>query len=403
MFNKMNSKQIKDGAIKNAHIAVGAAIDEDKLNIDWANRGQEILAMRLLVDFVQVVGKAVTSGASSIKITSEVSASPATTDTEKGAVVQEGKNRVIIRDAKTGEPIKSADGTEVYGRLTHDGTDYTLSFFYKNATAVETAYTFADEGILDFQFPQRFDLSSVSETFASNEKFVDGTADVSTRLDLEQIVVDAFGGGYKLTHNGTGARPQSIIEDLTDATHGTVNTDVSASEIIDEIIAARNENVDLNARLTAMDASIGATTTNVATITAELTGARNGFGSLNERLDDVDNSIADANDAITTLTTDVASNKAAITDLEAVSHKHYAEDYQVIAGDALIGTGVYTIASGETFVVGNKSLNVYYNGALQMVGVHYTEVTVDGVVGTGISFAPETFVEGDVIQLRWSK
>jgi hypothetical protein len=523
-YNKLNAKQIRPGILDDSHLKAGAAISESKLNIDWATRGNEILGTKLLVDFVQVNGKSINSGVNNVAVTSSITAPVADADTVKGAVVQSGKNRVVIREAVTGDPVSSADGTEVYGKLTHNGTDYILSFFYKDAGNVEQAYTFASAATVDFQFPQRFDLSSITETFASNEKFVDGASDVSARLDLEQIVKDAFGGAYALGHDGTAVRPQSIVAELLERTVGAINTTVSASDIIDELVDARGGEVDLDTRLGGMETATGTNTSAISTINTELVAGRGTFGDLNARFDDVEGNLAqeliDRADADQTIIDDLASvlngkgasligvedfggvfvattvegvlselegrlqdvesltsstevadardsvltgahaslderleagetlfdavkteveaargtfgtvklrlddvdtkvadhetrvgnNETAITDhstridtLESNAHVPYAEDHEVLAGDPLINGSRYDLMSG-TYVTGDKSLNVYMNGMLQMNGVHYTEIA-SGTPGEGIaiSFAPELIVEGDIIQLRWTK
>lgn len=494
-FNKARGSQIQAGAITNAHIADGAAIAESKLSIDWAARTQQILASRTVIDFVQVNGKAVPAGSGSITVTANISAPVADSDDDRGAVVQNGKNLVIIRDSVTGEPLRGSANKEVYGKLTHDGTDYILTFYTKDAGGAEIAHTIADATTIDFQFPQRFDLFTVSETFAANEKFVDGAADVSTRLDIEQIAKDVFGGLYSLDKDGQANRAKALAQELVDETSGVVNTDVRAKDVIDEVVTARGGQASLGDRLSGIDNSISTNATNISNVQSEIATARGSSASLAEELariegvasssnsevidartstvtgshaslddrleagearyeavkdeveaargvsanlsaelariegkadaaqSDVDavaaevqaarNGKADLSAELAAIRQSVADEATARTNaddaldarvdaLEAKDHEHYAEDKQVQAGDPLIGTSSYTLQSG-TFVAGNKSLQVYVNGFLQMVGVHYTEVTDDNGDGIGVNFAPELIAEGDVLQFRWHK
>lgn len=365
--NQATGRQIKAGIIKNEHIAANAAIEETKLSIDWITRGVEILERKLLVDYVQVNEKVVVSSSSTVSLTTEISAPPAKTETEKGAVVEDGKNHVILRNSKTGDPIISTHGTEVYGKLTHDDTNFVLTFFGKTEAGLEEAHTFTEETTIDFQFPQRFSLATIGETFAANEKFVDGASDVSSRLDLEQIIKDVFGSSYDLTQTGEAANVQTIVEQLLQQTSGEVNTDARATAIIDEVIEARGIAATVHERATAIEAAAKALQTDVTEYKA-------------------------ANDA---------RMEAAETAIEAV-HKHYAENYKVQAGDPLISTARYDLTTG-TFTPGNKSLDVYYNGFLQMEGVHYTEITGGDAEGIAVSFSPDVIEEGEVIQLRWYK
>ena len=553
-FNKAGARQIKNGVITNAHLAVGAAIEESKLVIDWASRGSEILGKKLLIDYVQVAGKSVASGVTSMAVTTSISAPFASADTEKGAVVQAGKNKVVIRDSVTGDPMVNATGNEVYGKLTHNGTDYTLSFFVRDDGGIESAYAFDAAGTIDFQFPQRFDLNTIAETFAANEKFVDGASDVSARLDLEQIVSDAFGAAYTLNHDGTATRTKSIITELQEKTNGTINTEVGASATIDEVIDARGTELSLAARFGTAETRISDSETAIGNLETEVGAARGTFVDVNERLTDIETNISteitDRGTAVQAVRDDLASIEAgkgaslvgiedaglvftsgtvegalvelesrvqgvetatastevedarisdvtgthltldariesgearfeavktevdaaresaakatvvenadgtstttpkafasvdarieeieteaaadakflsdyksandervgavetnvsdqgtAITGLEGKAHGHFAEDKQVLAGDALINTSRYDLTTG-TFVPGDKSLTVYVNGMIQMAGIHYQEQTNASNEGVAISFSPELIMEGDVIQLRWVK
>lgn len=522
-WNQANSKQIKQNSIDNTHIKAGAGIDESKIVIDWQARGAEVLAMKLLIDFVQVSGKTVASGLNNVAVTDVISAPVADADDKKGAVVQSGKNKVIIRDNVTGDPFVSADGNEVYGKLTHNGTDYIIAFFYRDNANVEQPFTFAEAATFDFQFPQRFDLGTIAETFASNEKFVDGASDVSARLDLEQIIKDVFGTGYELDHDGVANRTKSIVSEMTERTQGTVNTTVTASVVIDEVVDARGTFADLDTRLSDIDTKVGQNATDIGTIESEILAARGTFTTLDERFDDVETKLAqevtDRGTAVQGVRDDLASAEAgkgasliaiedvtlvftstnvegallelanrlndvegitsstemtdarssvltgehtslderleagetrfeavkteveaargtyenvnarigdtettvvdhegrigdaettigahstSITTLEGIAHQHFVEDKHILAGDVLINGSRYDLQAG-TFVAGNKSLQVYVNGMLQMDTLHYTEITNAGGEGIAVNFSPETITEGMVLQFRWTK
>lgn len=447
-FNKANSRQIKAGSLDNSHIKAGAAIDESKLNIDWTAKAASILATKLLVDYVQVSAKDVPSAASDILITDKVSATPATVETEKGAIVENGKNGVIVRHSVTGDPVISPSGNEVFGKLTYSGSDYKLSFFYRDEVGAELPFTFTDAAKIDFQFPQRFDLSTISETFAANEKFVDGSSDVSARLDLTQITKDIFGDTYDLDQDGDANRTQSLAAELVQETSGVVNTEEKAKDIIDEVVDARNGHDDLSTRLATTDQRIADAEAGIDTLSTEVTNARKSsakgtldedgitvlpkeFDNFNARIEEseqdhidevarataAEETLQENIDAATTAQSTYATandirvksvedaNKAQdtkISALEGAHHAHFAEDKHILAGDPLINSSRYDLQTG-TFVAGNKSLDVYLNGMLQMVGVHYTEVTNASAEGIAISFAPELLLAEDVIQLRWRK
>lgn len=395
-FNTANSRQIRANSITNQHIAPNALIDESKLNIDWDARVADIFARKLIVDYVQVEKTSVTSGTSSIVVTSQISVPAAHADEEKGAVVQSNKNKVILRHSVSGEPVISSDGTEVYGKLTHDGTDYKIDFYYKDASGTETTYLFENDATIDFQYPQRFDFNTISENFAANEKFVDGAADVSARLDLKQIANDVFGASYTLNRNGEPARSSSIIESLVEETSGVLNPEVKAKNIIDEVVSARAGYSTLHDRIVNAESNITSNTSNISALQTEIMNAKGSYNTVAERIDALEDALNnDVNNVL-------QDHESRIQNIEEVSHRHYAEDHYIHAGDSLIATAQYNLQTG-TFVPGNKSLQVYYNGFLQMEGVHYTEIVDQTGQGIGVSFSPELLSEGDAIQLRWTK
>lgn len=371
MLNSLSARQIKPGQLTNEHFSPSALIDADKLNIDWAEKAVEILATRTVVDFVQVNGKDVPANSTSI-VVAEITPPPATADSERGVVVQSGKNRVVIRTSGTGEPIIGASSKEVYGKVTRVSSDYVVTFYTTDGAGAEVAHEIEDATKIDFQYPQRFDLSTVTETFASNEKFVDGGADVSERLDITQIVKDVFGGSYTLDKDGQANNAKTIVEQLTEEVAARTSADEGLQDAIE-------------AETTARVAAVNGIGTTLTPLNAEVVAARGSSASLVSELARIE------------AKADTAAGGGGIST--------YAEDKQVLTGDALIGTATYTLQSSEKYVAGNKSLQVFVNGMLQMEGVHYNEVEAAGAAtgGTAVNFTPNLIEVNDVIQLRWTK
>jgi hypothetical protein len=83
---------------------------------------------------------------SSIDVTAELpGAVPSNNPTEVGVVVNFPFNKVILREAtgaNAGTAFVTPEGFEIYGRLTEDSGDFTLSFFYEDGVD-EEPYTFA--------------------------------------------------------------------------------------------------------------------------------------------------------------------------------------------------------------------------------------------------------------------
>lgn len=472
-FNQIRGSQIQPGVLKDAHFANDAAISESKLNIDWNSRGDEILAKKLVVDYVQVNGKAVASNSGSIDVSGQITGTPATTDSAKGPVTQSSKNKVILRDAVTGDPLIGSDGHEVYGRLTEAAGVYTVTFYSKDTLGVEQPHTVADATTIDFQYPSRFDFLTVAENFAANEKFVDGASDVSARLDLQQIAKDLFGGGYVYDHDGESNRVKPLSQELAEevtargnadtalqgeidavesdlATYksdnnaavatlagrvSTAETDIDnlegrATDLEVEVQAARGGQANVNARLTGIETNVSTNASDIADVNTDLQdyktandarvltaeseiddlqsevgAARNGKANLNAELEAIRQSVADEATSRQSGDDAIADRIDGVEEAIAAVHKHYAEDKKVASGDPLIGASSYVLQSSEAFVVGNKSLQVFINGMLQMVGEGYSETADpgDATRGIGVSFAPQLLAEGDIIQLRWSK
>jgi hypothetical protein len=247
---QIRGEQIKNNQIKDSHIQ--GKLTEAVLDINFPSHAPEILETKLIVDYVQKDAVTVAAGATSVDVS--LSAPSAADANSKGVVLN--TSIVKIRDEATGEPVN--DGvSEVYGRFTAvNGTGpytYTLEFFSKSS-GTEAAYTFVDGATIDILYPQRFSLADIPENFLENERFVDGAADVTAHLNLNQVGRDLFGDSY--VYNNTGARTDffgngnSVVQELQKQTSGTGdNSGVRAPSIIDEVIASRGNKASLDERL----------------------------------------------------------------------------------------------------------------------------------------------------------
>lgn len=249
---KIRGEQIQNGAIVNAHL--GEAIQESNLAINW-NAHTEILQDRKVVDWVQLNALAA-GGQSSLDVTAQIGAStPRATSSgsEEGVIVDTPKNRVMIRDNETGDPLLDAQDREIYGRLTYDavGGAFTLSFYVNNG-GVDESVTLPAGAVIDVQYRRRFNLLSVSEEFAANEKWVDGAADVTAHLNIQQLARDLYGATYSLDRDGEPNRDRGVGEEVT---------------------AARGAYPTLSDRLAALGSDAAGVATDLRTYTAELDDA----------------------------------------------------------------------------------------------------------------------------------
>lgn len=216
----LRGAQVRLATLDESHLTATASIPEAKLNIDWASH-DEMLQVKKVLDWVQVQDL-VADDTSSIDLTSiiGVEAARATTAGETEGVIVEGDlNKVIIRNAVTGNPVLDGSNREVYGRLTFDESEseFTVAF-YVDIDGTETTHAMpAGQDNIDLQYMQRFNLSTVSELFAANEKWCDGLADVSTKLNLIQVARDLYGADFSLNQDGDAVRDMSVADELDDA------------------------------------------------------------------------------------------------------------------------------------------------------------------------------------------
>lgn len=395
--NQVNSNQIKDGvvlgrhigvaeidgthlkdvAIESKHIALGAITDEH-LTIDWAAKASTILQSKLVVDYVQAQAITVSAASTSALATAAITAPVATDATTKGVVVETGKNAVIVRKATdVTEPIRDTDGEEVKGRITHDGTDFTVAFHTVKA-GVEVPFEFAEEASIVFQYPQRFDFESVSEMFGANEKFVDYGVDTSTRFDIIQLVADVFGDTYELTGDGIASNGSTLLSQIEahtssiTAIEGSIATALDAAN--EALALAQTNELNVNTMQDVVNTQI-----------ADISGLKDSDVALANRIKTLEDAAP----------VDPGTGGVVVS----LAAKRY--DKKIVEEDLVDSAVVFTIvaAAGEEPAIGDY--DVYLNGMLQMGGLHYEDATIEEEKVKSISFAPDALVVGDVVQVRW--
>lgn len=219
-ISRIRGEQIRQEVLVNQHIASDAAIHESKLDVNWSSHYAEALETKKVVDYVQVGNKAV-GGVNNFNLTTngvlEGTAPIATSaGTTEGVITDAPYNKVVIRDANTGEVIiDPATELEVYGRLVHDGVDFKVLFFTADEDS-EDAFVMPADAEIDFQYMERFNLRTISELFAANEKFVAGAADITAFQNIHQLARDIYGSGYSLDRDGEGNLTVSLVKQISD-------------------------------------------------------------------------------------------------------------------------------------------------------------------------------------------
>lgn len=214
-ISRIRGEQIRQNVLTNTHIAEGAAIHETKLDVNWASHYSGALESKKVSDFVQVGNKVVGDATEFNLTTAGVLQGDAAIATSAGAtegvITDAPYNKAVIRDSVTGDSFLDELDNEVYGRIVHDGVDFKL-FFYSAQGESEVAFTMPTGAEIDFQYMERFNLKTVSELFAANEKFVAGAADVTAFQNIHQLATDIYGAGYSLDRDGEGNLTVSLKE-----------------------------------------------------------------------------------------------------------------------------------------------------------------------------------------------
>lgn len=226
-LNTINGKQLREKVVTNSHIADNAAIAESKLNVNWSSHYQAALQTKKVVDYVQFSNLAVTVGNGSVEIAKgadlgQISNTVAATNTDYGVATNYS---VILRDRATGDPVV-VNNKEVWGKIEFAAGDpeatptptvdrYIISFYTGEFGGTETAVN-VPTGIanIDLQYACRFDLSSIPENFAANEKFVDGMVDVTEINNLKQLAKDLYGSNWALDNDGVANLSTSIKDEI---------------------------------------------------------------------------------------------------------------------------------------------------------------------------------------------
>jgi chromosome segregation ATPase len=230
------------------------------------------------------------------------------------------------------------------------------------------------------------DIASLNNALMTATHGATNTSVSASETIDEVVAARTNGAATPQIFSSLKARLDAADAALVSATHGTTNASVSASAIIDEVVAARGTFADLKVRLDEVDSRISANSNNIATLQAEADATKNEVvvargtaASLDARLS-------------------VSINPDGTLKAGQQIHTHHKFVYQATGGETQV-----MLPEGQAFQYGDDSLDVYVNGMLQVRGVNYTElqpVTPNGT-GIGISFGSTTLVAGDFVILKW--
>jgi hypothetical protein len=272
-ISRIRGDQIRDKSILNQHVADDAAIAETKLAIDWTGHYQSALQTKKIVDFVQA-NKIDVAGVSEFDLSPLIPNTVPNVQSDplsgEGVIIDAPKNAAPIRDSVTGDPILDANHNEVIARVTFDatGNKFVLKFLSVDPnTSAETAFVMPAGQKVDMQYAKRFNLQSVSENFAANEKFVEGTADASAHLNINQIALDLYGASFSLDRDGNANLSKSLVQQMSDEVDARIAADQTIRDDLSSTLAGKGSSL-----VGVQDAAGNFTATNLEDVLTEIDG-----------------------------------------------------------------------------------------------------------------------------------
>lgn len=399
-------EQLRGGIMRDYHFDTLNKINENKVDIQWANH-REILEATKIDVRVQANNKTV-AGLSQLDVTADVGARAVSTGaTVEGVVLGE---KVLIRSTGTDSPIGDADSDVVYGKLTEDGGDYTLSFF-SIVSGAEQAYTFpVGASNIDYQFVVRTNLSviPVDAIIKGGAGFVEGATDAKAYMNLIQLMKDLYGGSGTLDNDGNANLGKSIVEQIADEATAREDAD---QEIRDDLAATTG------AGLVGVIADPNYTGLTVQAVLADLavrlTETENLTDGLSTRDADTENGYFTAGDFGTAEGRVDNLEETVDAKFKGIDDKDAAQDERLTKLETEDEEEVYEATGGETdYDLMNgaakpKTALLSINGAIQAPGINFEYKTNGQGHITGFTFAPDTLkvVNGvpDVLFIKYKK
>jgi hypothetical protein len=142
------------------------------------------------------------------------------------------------------------NGVEVTSGFTIDHANGTVTFDTSPGTPVTADYDYAGPVDIDIQYARRFNLNTIGEMFAANEKFVHNAADITSTLNIEQVAKDLYGSTYSLDRDGDANLSTSLADQIANETSRAQSAEqANAQAISDEESARQNADANLQNQL----------------------------------------------------------------------------------------------------------------------------------------------------------
>lgn len=403
---KFRGGQLAEGLMRDTHFDILNKINEDKVDIKWANH-VEILENTKIDVWLQVNSKDV-SGVSQLNVDTELNTYPISTeDNMEGLRLNE---KVVIRESGTEDsPVFDVDGDIVYGRISQEAEQFILKFF-SIENDVETPFTMPEGISIDFKCVLRTNMSVIPADAivrSGGASFVEGATDAKAYLNLNQLMKDLYGAGGTLDNDGNSNLEKDVLTQISDEVTARSEADQQILSDLLSTVAGKGASLvgvqssdnytgatvqevisDLAGRTTALETGGGQEVTDTHTrdaasengYYAQKTG-ESAFESLEARIVDIE-SIADAQ---------FKDKEDRVTKLETEDDRHA---FEAVGGETEVLLPSNKIAK-------DNSLFLSINGAIQAPGINYVEKKNVSEEVIGVTFDPETLVEADVVFMWW--
>lgn len=126
-----------------------------------------------------------------------------TDETVIGIVTTTRKNKTEIYDVTNKRRLCTTDGYTVYGRLTHSGGVYTLTYYYLDASSIETAFSITGPITINFKvfYRSSFEKTPLDESVTGlNDQF--GSLEYNIPIRIENLFAGA--NNKFITSSGSG-------------------------------------------------------------------------------------------------------------------------------------------------------------------------------------------------------
>ena len=199
-----------------------------------------------------------------------------------------------------------------------------------------------------------------------------------------------------LDYQGANDARVELIENLNSAQENRLDAlEIKNTEQDGDIAALEVKNMQQDSRMAAIEAEDVEQNERLDAINVKDGEQDNRLAALEAGMQSTGESQADK-DAAQDARMDRSLNENGTLKAGKQIHDHFKFVYQAVGGETSV-----SLPEDKFFQEGDMTLDVFVNGLLQAEGLHYSEIVNAEGKGTGIDFAPEVLVAGDIIIMKY--